>query len=104
MTMPLIYGLIASLVSLVPAFVAKILIALGIGVVSYVGVNALLGRITASVMSSAGSISGDVGVFLNLVGFDVCLGMVLSALAVKLALQTTNGVINKVSFTNKTLP
>lgn len=102
--MPIIYGLIAGLVSLVPAFVAKILIALGIGVVSYTGASALLGVLKDQVLGAAGSISGDVGSFLNLAGFDVCLSMVLSALAIKLSLQTTNGVINKVTFTNKNLP
>ena len=102
--MPLVYGLIAGLVSLVPAFVAKVLIALGIGVVSYTGANALLGRVSSAVLSNAGSISSDIGAFLNLAGVDVCVSMMLSALAMRLALQTTNGVINKVSFTNKNLP
>lgn len=101
--MPIIYGLIAGLVSLVPALIAKILIALGIGVVSYTGANLLLGRLTSAVLSNAGSISSDIGAFLNLAGVDVCVSMMLSALAMRLALQTTNGVINKVSFTNKSL-
>lgn len=101
--MPLVYGAIALLVSIVPALVAKILIALGIGVISYTGSSALLGRLSSAVMSNAGSIAPEVGAFLNLAGFDVCISMVLSALSIKLALQTTNGVINKVSFTNKSL-
>lgn len=102
--MPLIYGLIASLITLVPAFVAKILIALGVGVVSYVGMNALLGRLTSIALGQMGSISGDIGVFLNIAGVDVLFSMLLSALSMRVALQTTNGVINKVTFTNKTLP
>lgn len=102
--MPLVYGLIAMLGSIMPWIVAKIVIALGVGVVSYVGSSALLSTLTGAVLNNAGSISGDIGAFLNLAGLDVCISMILSALSMRLALQTTNGVINKVSFTNKSLP
>lgn len=100
--MPLVYGLIALLGSVMPWIVAKIVIALGVGVLSYVGSSALLSTLTNSVLSNAGAISGDIGSFLNLAGVDVCISMILSALSMRLALQTTNGVINKVTFTNKT--
>ena len=102
--MPIVYGLIALLGSVMPWLVAKVLISVGVGVVSYVGSNALLTTLTGAVLNNAGSISGDIGAFLNLAGVDVCMSMMLSALSMRLALQTTNGVINKVSFTNKSLP
>lgn len=101
--MPIIAGALAWLLTLVPAFVAKVLVSLGVGIVSYTGVSLLLGRLTTAVLNNAGAISGDIGAFLNLAGLDVCFSMVLSALSMRLALQTTNGVINKVSFTNKSL-
>lgn len=102
--MPLLYSLIALLLSFVPALVAKVLVASGVGIVSYVGMNALLSRVTTVILASAGAIPSEIGVFLNMAGLDVCISMVLSALTIRLALQTTNGVINKVSFTNKALP
>lgn len=101
--MPLIYVLIASLVSMVPAIVAKIIIATGVGVVSYTGMSLLLGRLTTVILANATAISPDVGVFLNMAGADVMFSMLLSALSMRVALQTTNGVINKVTFSNKSL-
>lgn len=101
--MPLVYMAIASLLALVPALVAKIIIALGVGVISYTGLSVLMAKLTAAVLGNAAAISPDVGVFLNIAGADVMFSMLLSSLAMRVALQTTNGVINKVSFTNKAL-
>ncbi|TAG01263.1 MAG: DUF2523 domain-containing protein [Betaproteobacteria bacterium] len=101
--MPILAGAIAWLLALVPAFVAKILIALGIGVISYVGVNTLLANLSSVVMGNAGSVGGDLASFMGLAQVDVCISMVLSALSIRISLITANGVISKVSFTNKSI-
>lgn len=100
----LIAMLVGWLISLVPALIAKIIIALGIGVVSYTGINLIVTGLTSAVMSAWGGVTGDVAAFCGLLQLDVCASLSLSAVAMRVALQTVNGVINKISFTNKNLP
>jgi hypothetical protein len=101
--MPLLAALFSFLLTLVPALVAKILLATGIGVVSYVGIQALLSNLTAVVLSNAGSVTADMAGILGMLRMDVCISMVLSALSIRIALQTANGVLSKVSFTNRSV-
>lgn len=102
--MQLVALAIGWLLALVPALVAKIILALGVGVVSYTGMSALLNNLQSAVMNNAGSVSADVAAYLGLAGVDTCISMMMSALSIRLTLLTVNGVINKVTFTNKALP
>jgi Protein of unknown function (DUF2523) len=98
--MPIIAGALAWLIGLVPLFVGKIIVGMGVGVVSYVGASIVLTNVVQTVMGAAGSIGGDIGAFLGLAKFDVAISMILSAYTSKFALVWVNGVISKVQFTN----
>lgn len=64
----------------------KILIGLGIGVVSYAGLNALYGQVEAQVVASWGQLGGSTLQILSLAGFPAAAGIVLSGLSARVAL------------------
>lgn len=99
--MPLIAIAFGWLLSLVPALVAKIIFATGVGVISYVGMQTLLQTLTSAVLANAGGVPADVAAYLALAGVDVCISMMLSALSIRVTLMTVNGVVNRMTFTNK---
>jgi hypothetical protein len=101
--MPLVAMLFSFLIGFIPAIVAKVLLAAGIGVISYTGFNLLVSSLTSAVMDRWSGMSGDIAAIAGLAQADVCVSMWLSALAIRLTITTVNGVLNKVTFTNKSL-
>ena len=89
------------LVSMVPVLIAKIILALGVGVFTYTGVNILLGSISDL---ARGALAGSGGQYIGLIGLagvDVACNIILSAVAARLVLQSVNGVVSRVTLTNK---
>lgn len=103
--MPLLFAMLVSwLISLVPALVAKVILACGVGVASYVGFNLIVTGLRSSVMGAWGGVTGDIAAFCGILQLDVCASLWLSAVAMKVTINTANGVISKLTFSNKSLP
>lgn len=74
------------LISIAPTLAAKVMTALGVGVVSYAALSGLSTAIISSVNASYGGI-GDVPLaFLNLSGFGTAISIILSAITVRVSL------------------
>ena len=73
--------------ALVAGLARYVLSAVGVGIVTYVGVNALLSQATQMIKSSLGS-TGDVAGFAGLMGIDVAISLILSGYSIRLTLST----------------
>lgn len=86
--MPLfLAALLGGLVQAASSIVGRVLIALGIGYVSYTGINALLGWIKSQVIASLVGAPGTVVAIMGLLKIDVAVSIIFSALAARLVLQ-----------------
>jgi hypothetical protein len=92
-----IAALLGGLVSAAGSIVGRVLIALGIGYVTYTGVNAGLGGIWSFVQTSFGSAPATVMGVLTLLKVDVDISILSSAIAAKLVLGglSSGGAITK---------
>ncbi|MFY9327487.1 MAG: DUF2523 domain-containing protein [Georgfuchsia sp.] len=75
------------LVALAGPVAKRVLIALGIGVVSYAGYSSIVEQIKTLVLNQWGSLTGPMVVFLSIGGIGESLGILLSALATRAALM-----------------
>lgn len=64
----------------------KLLTALGIGMVTYVGVNFALDQAKAQLMANMSGLPADVAMLMGLFKFDIAINIVLSAVTTRLAL------------------
>ena len=86
--MPLfLAALLGGLVQAASSIVGRVLIALGIGYVSYTGINALLTLIKSHVVSYLVGAPGTVVAIMGLLKIDVAVSIIFSALAARLVLQ-----------------
>lgn len=76
----------AFLASAVGPLAKKVLIALGFGVVSYGGLAVLYSSVQSQVVSSFGQLGGATLQIISLAGFPQAVGIILSALAARVAL------------------
>ena len=75
------------LLALVGPLVKKALVALGIGWVSYQGIDLAVSAIRDQIIAHWGALSADIASFLAFAGFGQAFGIVLSALAARAALM-----------------
>ena len=68
----------------------KLLAALGIGMVSYIGINFALDQAKAQLMASMSGIPSDIAMLMGLFKFDVAINIMLSAVATRVALAGVN--------------
>lgn len=80
-------ALVATLIASLVPLVKMVLKALGIGLVSYVGINFILGQITDVVINNALSLPLSVQQLLGLMKFDVAINIILSAVTTRLTLR-----------------
>jgi ABC-type dipeptide/oligopeptide/nickel transport system permease component len=80
-------ALIATLITSLVPLVKMVLKALGIGVVSYVGINFILSQITDVIINNALSLPVAVQQILGLMKFDVAVNIILSAVTTRLTLR-----------------
>lgn len=86
--MPLfLAALLGGLVQAASSIVGRVLIALGIGYVSYTGINALLTWIKSQVVAYLVGAPGTVVAIMGLLKIDVAVSIIFSALAARLVLQ-----------------
>lgn len=93
------YALISALVAAGVPLVKMVLKALGIGMVSYVGINLVLTEATDVIMVNMLGLPVEVQQILGLLKVDVAVNIILSAITTKIAL----GGINKLTDTKSKL-
>lgn len=97
--MPFITALFAGLVSLLPQLVWKVLGAIGIGTVTYLGARSLLDSILAQVQANIGGMSSDVINLLAVLQVDKAITVLFSAIVVRwtfAGMKAATGAVTKV--------
>lgn len=83
-------GSLASLIlALTGSVAARVLTSLGIGLVTYIGLDQLAGAVTSQVQASYGSMPASVIQFLGLAGVGQAIGILLGALTARVAMVAT---------------
>jgi hypothetical protein len=91
--MPAIVVLIGTvLLAIAERLALRVAAALGVGVVAYSGVSALLTAVKSAIL---GSFTGDIAAILGLVGVGVALNVIFSAYVVKFTLVGLSGDVLK---------
>jgi hypothetical protein len=86
--MPLfLAALLGGLVQAASSIAGRVLIALGVGYVSYTGITALLDWIKAQVVSHLVGAPATIVAIMGLLKIDVAVSIIFSALAARLVLQ-----------------
>lgn len=78
------------LLALVGPLVKKVLLALGVGVVSYAGLHLLGSQINAAVLGAWGGVGGSILQILSLAGIPEAIGITLGAINARIALIAVN--------------
>lgn len=73
--------------SIIRPLIARILLALGLGVVTYVGGGSLIDAVKDEVINQFGGLSADLVNLLSTLQVDKCVTVLLSAYAVRFALS-----------------
>lgn len=88
--------IMGGLLAVAPSLVGKILLALGIGVATYTGINTSLTWLKSSAVSALLGLPPQVVGMLSLMRVGSCISMVFSAILIKLALDgLTSGNLKK---------
>lgn len=90
---------------MVPVFVVKLITAMGIGVVTYRGLDLLFNALKSQMATQFMSLNnyGNIGNWLNMLQIGSCINIFLTAFAIRIALSSVNGVINRVTGSNSNL-
>ena len=99
--LPLLYSLLGGLVALIGPVVARVLIALGIGFVTYTGSQIGIDAIFAKVQSAFSGAPSQVVGLLGFLWVDKAISVVFSAFAVSLAIKSAAGSITKMVLKGK---
>lgn len=74
------------LIGLVTPLVRRVLVALGIGLVTYTGLDYILSQVQSLVIASMGGMTGASAQVAAILGFQQSVGIILGALSARLAL------------------
>lgn len=88
-------ALIGALVGAVGSMVGRALIALGVGFVTYKGIDVALDAVKAKLMNGLLAIPADVAGLLGFLWVDKAISVILSAVAAALALKAIGGSVKK---------
>lgn len=94
-----IAALFSMLSTAVLPLVTKVLTGLGLGAVSYIGVNFVIDSARAELMSNMAGIPVDIAQILGLYKFDVAINIILAAVTTRLVLSG----VSKVSGSRKSI-
>lgn len=94
----LIYGLVGALASALPAIVARILVALGIGAVVYSGFDFILDQIMTQVVANLSAIGGITAQVIGLLNVDTAVNIILSAYSIRMTYKFSAGALKQVGF------
>lgn len=84
-------SLLGGLVSIAGSFVPRVLIALGISVVTYTGVSATLGFVKLQMLGALDGLPADMVSLLGFMGVGQFINIITSALAARMALNGLQG-------------
>ncbi|MBC3878781.1 DUF2523 domain-containing protein [Undibacterium sp. FT79W] len=87
--------LLSIFASSIPALVGRILLALGIGYVTYTGATYATDQLVMVMKNSFGSIGGEIGGLLGFLYIDKALSMIVSAFAAGLAVNSAANAVTK---------
>ena len=76
-------NLFAWLLAAVAPLAKRVLIALGIGTITYTGVDALISAVQSSISQQFGQLSAELAGLVAMTGFFDCIGILLGALAAR---------------------
>jgi maltodextrin utilization protein YvdJ len=72
--------------------VKKILVGLGIGAITYTGINAVLDAAKAELMANMSGLPSEIAALLGIAKFDIAINIVLSAVATRLLISGVSKV------------
>lgn len=91
--MPAIVATIATfLIQAIGPLAKRLLVAIGIGTVTYAGLDVAFGAAKNLVISSYGQMSGDVANLVSLAGVGQAIGIILGALAARVAMTALSSL------------
>lgn len=91
-------ALMGALATAMASLVGRAVLALGIGFVTYKGIDAAITVMQQQVMSSVSGIGGDAVALLGYLWFDKAISVLFSAVAVSLSMRAIGGSIKKMIF------
>lgn len=91
----IIAGLVGALANAIPAMVARILVALGVGAVVYSGFDFILDQVHTQVVSSLGGIGGITANVIGILNIDTAVNIILSAYAIRLTYKFGAGALKQ---------
>lgn len=77
----------AWLLTLVGPLVKKVLVSLGIGIISYAAISTIIGVIKSMIAAQFGAIAADYAALAGLFGFYDAIGFILAGITTRLSLQ-----------------
>mgnify|MGYP001318987389 FL=1 len=87
MPLPLVAALWAGLAAIIVPLAVRVVVGLGLAVVTYLGVSALLDNATSQLYSYLGGVSSSVLVIIGMARVDDFIAVILSALSAKLIVK-----------------
>lgn len=94
--MPVIAAaLLGGLLNIAGSLVGRVLIALGLSVVSYVGVDAVTGKLKTDAVAALMGLPPDLVGMLGYMKVGVCISIIASAVAVRMGLSGLGGVVKR---------
>lgn len=88
-------AIIGGLASAMGSLVGRLLLALGIGFVSYTGFDVLLGQLLEAMQTNIGSIPGTLWSWMALLKVQTSISIMSSALTTRLAMATVGGAVKR---------
>ena len=94
----LIPAIAGALISIASSLVGRVILALGMGVISYTGINASLGVFKTYFANSMNSLGSDLIGIMGLLQIDVCMSIFVAAGLARLVINgATSGTIKKLA-------
>ncbi|OBU86844.1 DUF2523 domain-containing protein [Chromobacterium subtsugae] len=91
---PLLWGVVNALLYSV---IARIITALGIGAISFLGANAILSKVKSAIQSVATGLPADALNILGMSGLGIAFSIILSAFAIRMTLDGVDSAGNFVT-------
>lgn len=85
------------LINIATPIVKMVLRALGVGVVSYIGINVILTQAKEAIISNIGSAPGPMQMILGIAKFDIAINIYMAAVTTRLVLAGMDKVSGKLS-------
>lgn len=91
-------ALMGGLATITASIVGRVVLALGIGFVTYTGISAGIDAIQAQVISSVSGLTGDSLALVGYLWIDKAISVIFSAVSVSIAMRGIGGSVKKMVF------